>query len=110
MSELKATPGPWERDGLLVYATHHNGDFRLGRPLLVNRFSARVDAYPNQGGTAEEAEANANLIVAAPDLYAACHHAETVMMIVMPRSHSAEYHETFLELKAALAKARGESP
>ena len=62
------TPQPWLRDGLTVYALHHNGDYDHGKPRLVNRFSARVDALTHQGGTEEEAEANARLIAAAPDL------------------------------------------
>lgn len=61
------------------------------------------------GSVTTNREANAHLCAAAPDLYAAAHHAETVMMIVMPRSHSAEYHQTFKELQAALRKARGET-
>lgn len=56
------TPVPWLRDGLLVYALHRFD----GRD--VNRFSANVDAWISQGGTQQEAEANANLIAAAPDL------------------------------------------
>jgi hypothetical protein len=62
------TPGPWIREGLLVYALHHNGDFRKGIPVAVNRFSTQVQACIGQGGTAEEAEANARLIAAAPEL------------------------------------------
>ena len=75
MSEAKHTPGPWliGSDQRLVYALHHNGDFHKGAPLLVNRFSAYVEPYTSQGGTIEEAQANARLIAAAPELLA---HAE----------------------------------
>jgi hypothetical protein len=52
---------------------------------------------------------NANLIAAAPEIYAALHHAETVMMIVQPRSHMREYLAALEQARAALAKARGES-
>ena len=61
------TPGPWMREGLLVYALHHYG-WEKGAPRMVNRFSARVDAYVFQGGSHEEADANAHLIAAAPEL------------------------------------------
>lgn len=66
------TPGPWliADDGLFVYALHHYG-WSKGAPCMVNRFSARVDALTHQGGTVEEAKANAHLIAASPDLLAA---------------------------------------
>lgn len=35
----KATPGPWLREELFVYVLHHNGDYKDGKPFLVNRFS-----------------------------------------------------------------------
>ena len=59
------TPEPWLRDGLGIYALHHNGDYENGKPYLVNRFYASVQACTNQGGTMEEAYANARRIVAA---------------------------------------------
>ena len=65
------TAGPWVRAGLSIYALHHNGDYRKGEPVMVNRFYTHVDTCENQGGTPEEAEANARLIAAAPDLLAA---------------------------------------
>lgn len=56
------TPGPWLRDGSLVYRTReHNGQ-------QVNCFSAHVDSYCSQGGTIGEHQANIRLIAAAPDL------------------------------------------
>ena len=59
----KHTPGPWLiADSDLVYALHEH----KGRQ--VNRFSAAIDHYPSQGGTADEGKANARLIAAAPDL------------------------------------------
>ncbi len=58
----KATPEPWLREGLFVYALHHNGDYKKGKPILVNRFSASIQAGTSQDGTIEEAEANADLI------------------------------------------------
>ena len=66
----KPTPGPWLRDGLTIYALHHDGEYRKGVPTLVNRFSAHVEPCLYQGGPEAEAEANARLIAAAPDLLA----------------------------------------
>ena len=69
--DSKHTPGPWliaGEDGCTIYAVHHNGDFKDGKPFLVNRFYARVEDCRFQGGTADEARANGRLIAAAPDL------------------------------------------
>jgi hypothetical protein len=53
-----------------VYAVHDNGFgyWSYGVRHPVNRFYARVDDCRHQGGSADEAEANARLIAAAPDL------------------------------------------
>lgn len=67
----KHTPGPWlitGEDECTVYALHHNGDFKNGKPFFVNRFYTRVEDCRDQGGTPDEARANARLIAAAPDL------------------------------------------
>jgi hypothetical protein len=44
------------------------------------------------------------------DLYEALYYAETVMLIVEPRSHKAEYLACLKQARAALARARGEQP
>ncbi|MEE3504878.1 hypothetical protein QN399_01130 [Pseudomonas sp. 10C3] len=62
MSELKFTPGPYERDGSCVYKLSKDG---------VNIFSAIVaSGYTDTGGrtSADECYAVAQLMVAAPDL------------------------------------------
>ena len=53
-------------------------------------------------------EPTARLLAAAPELYDALMYCETVMMIVQPRSHTAEYLACLAQARAALAKARGE--
>jgi hypothetical protein len=58
----KHTPGPWLREGCFVYALH------IWRGRAVNRFSAAISGYTSQGGTEDEALANARLIEASPDL------------------------------------------
>lgn len=69
---------------------------------------------PARFGSADEPledidHANANLMAASPDLYAAACAAETVMMIVEPRSAKAEYLAALAQLRAALAKTRGDT-
>lgn len=99
------TPGPWLREELFVYALHHNGDYRKGEPLLVNRFSASIQACQSQGGTMGEAEANASLISAAPDLLEALEGAHAILSLM---GVNLEAHEEGRRIIAAIAKAKGE--
>jgi hypothetical protein len=55
---LKHTSGPWLREGRTVYTLSDRG---------VNHFYVRVEADPRTC-SAEEAEANAAVMAAAPDL------------------------------------------
>lgn len=98
----KHTPGPWKitESGASVYAVHHNGDFKDGKPLLVNRFYAHVEDCRSQGGSIEEAKANALLIAAAPDLLAALEH---LLNETMYRDHPAASQQAI----DAIAKATG---
>jgi hypothetical protein len=113
--KAKHTPGPWfKADSNFVYALHEH----KGR--LVNRFSAAIDHYPTQGGTADEGAANARLIAAAPDLLEALqtqHEAENYIA----KNHDSEnpfFEATYREMLnyarqlrvAAIAKATGEDP
>lgn len=100
------TPGPWKA----TIGISETDAMRCGVTAVRGKTEYLLATIENgaPGDFCETEVANAHLTAAAPEMYAACLHAETVMMIVMPRSHSAEYHETLLELKAALAKARGD--
>jgi len=83
MSETKWTPGPWTND--------NDAHIYDGRDELVAIVAALND---------DDAEAGiANLIAAAPDLYAA---------LVETRSRLASEGMTTVAIDAALAKARGE--
>lgn len=98
MSATKFTPGPW---------VTHKGHSVVGisaadRDIADTSSKAYYQAFD------EEDLANAHLIAAAPDLYAALYACETVMMMVEPRSDKAEYLGALNAAKAALAKARGE--
>lgn len=89
MLKTKHTKGPW--------VAHRGIDYcQVSAPDGLVHTVSHAD---------DESEANARLIAAAPELLAACYHAETVMMIVMPRSDIAEYRETRRELTAAIRKA-----
>lgn len=68
MSAFKGTPGPWLRDGTLVYALHDRS-LPSGKVVQVNRFDATV--HVGVGVPPEEAEANATLIAAAPTTHEA---------------------------------------
>jgi hypothetical protein len=57
-----------------------------------------------------ECEANARLIAAAPEMLDALREAETVLMIVEPRSHKAEYIFALGKVRDAIAKATLASP
>lgn len=59
------TPGPWLREGRLVYALMHSR-WRNGREEFKNRFTAHIDKAAECPD--EEAEANARLFATAPDL------------------------------------------
>lgn len=92
--ETKWTSGPWFAKGNFVWALNDNG---------VNRFDLGINAgweTEAQRTSREEAEANAHLIAAAPDLYETLAEA----LILIP-----PHYDTADKARAALAKARGES-
>lgn len=110
------TQEPWLRDGLLIYALRHNGDYMDGgQPMLVNKFHASVEACCGQGGSIEEAEANARLMAAAPDLLAALKQCEAWVILAMARDPQTTHPQALLNakqdhelLRAAIAKAEGQ--
>lgn len=61
------------------------------------------------GGLGEEGPANAYLIAAAPEMFAALTEAEACMSIVEPRSDKAEYLRILGAIRTALSKARGDT-
>lgn len=67
MTNLKHSKGEWLRDGKTVYSLHQRG-WSNGKPLMVNRFYLSVYPDISVENAEEEAEANAKLIAAAPDL------------------------------------------
>ena len=102
MSEVKHTPGPWiiGNSGTSVYALGDEGS---------NRFYLHIDTWVDRKHQSEksvaEAEANAHLIAAAPDLLAALRafdHGETVH-----GTHSPGVACTQCAARRAIAKAEG---
>lgn len=104
MSETKWTPGPWkvrlvERDGELrdcfVQAPDVNG-YPYAAEILGD------DEYREQSGGMLRKKADAHLIAAAPDLYAALKMAQLWLDV--------DGRYDMLPINAALSRARGEKP
>jgi hypothetical protein len=111
MSELKATPGPYIREGETVYALEHQGDFEKdGSPRMVNRFYCQVQGVgKNRGAGIEERIATAQLFAASWELFEAL---EELLRIDNAREESGLIiHRMPAHIRkkthAALAKARG---
>lgn len=107
MSETRFTPGPWSVDGTGIGAKVRAADLRI----LVVRHRLPGDEH----------EANAQLIAAAPDLYAALAQACANLAAVSiydgaddddPDAISARaaWERDLSRFRAALSRARGEQP
>ena len=96
-NEPKFTPGPWNYKGSEIISTHE----KRGRPVSV------VDLFGAMGG--EDSDADAHLIAAAPDLYEALEHLQSVQNGPPLIRFEADWQEAMAKTKAALAKARGET-
>ncbi len=112
MTDTQHTPGPWE----YVQSTEHHG------PYVVHKFGPTVcDCYTmtqpgelsvRNGGAskpvhfmADEADANARLIAAAPDLLEAC---QTLATLLDTDDWIATGRLAVKQAQAAIAKVRGE--
>jgi hypothetical protein len=96
MSEHKHTPGPWKP---------RKSSYRIEG--VEDTWC--IDWSPDQEEVAEivHGEANAHLIAAAPDLLAACELALNGIEL----SNGVPYSEDVItELRAAIARAKGETP
>lgn len=107
MNEFKGTPGPWrvsEKVGDFIHIRHNNNE-----PGAMSLNLAHVTA---RSSWAREAEANAHLIAAAPELLEALRQ----LLDYVEDMHAAQYgrhlvdesHPMFLA-QAAIAKALGET-
>lgn len=115
------TPGPWVADD---FCMQDGRQVRVGTtdgsPHYYHRTATICEAYVKHPRLGDEmdvgepaigiitAEANARLIAAAPDLYAAADEAHAFLSIIPPTSRTAEAHALVAKLRAALSLARGE--
>lgn len=102
MSKAKPTPGPWEitKHGKAVYIRFFVG--KHGLPASATGYAEfSVQPYIRP----DEAEANAQLIAAAPEMAKALKRAETVLSD--PNSQTTEqiWDVVLKEIRAALTKA-----
>jgi hypothetical protein len=104
MSETKFTPGPWE----YIPSNKHHG------PYVCGPFGGDIcDCYIRNGGTSRPihfqsdcADANAQLLAAAPELYATLAEIRQWMDAEM----GAWDAKFIAQIDALLARARGEQP
>ena len=109
MEKSKHTPGPWLQEGNWVYAEGDPIRLSGGKEIRPNAFTLSVSAGPDR--TREEAEANARLIAAAPDLLEVAQRSADALRSagIEPRATSDNPLEWLLhQTEAAIAKATGE--
>lgn len=109
MKTVAFTPGPWRyepQDGRqnqrVICLEEIVAEYDPVKPLAT----VMATAWRPRG---KSAVANAHLIAAAPDLYAALYHAHSLMMIAdRSQAWREERDKCVAQAEAALAKARGE--
>lgn len=104
MSKTKFTPGPWNVDPQYIHDIQAGG-VEVSRCTSYSN-AGREAIYPYNAPCDEQADANAHLIAAAPDLYEALQElVDSIEPIAYP------YHVSGLDnAKRVLARARGEQP
>jgi hypothetical protein len=121
MGETKFTPWPWEvRNGTDVFSATggESGDGRVADDCDGWQVADCSVGLTSVGGELESLsievqQANAHLTAAAPDLFEALEELEDLTMGLTDRSNglpSAELERARERVRAALAKARGETP
>lgn len=107
MNELKATPGPWECVAKLSPSENHRGFFIRAEKATRNGKWALAEVQPGDED-GKLGKANAALIAAAPELYAALDEAETrIIELCGAYSHPLPL-ATMTRIRDVLKKARGE--
>jgi len=94
MSETKWTPGPWSV-----------GPVQRSVRIIVHESGTVARVHGSSQSTMDE---DAQLIAAAPDLYEAAKDAEALLRSIEGQNALAD--ELLARVRAALAKARGETP
>src|SRR5690625_4088729 len=105
--ETKWTPGPWASTdhGVGEIVVYDEGTQSCLASLDEDGDSSC--AWPKHYSTSPEARANANLIAAAPDLYAALEEARGTIQALIDEGYTGHIDQLG-RIDAALAKARGE--
>ena len=105
MSDTKFTPGPWSCTK--AAPSGDRGIYAAGTGIFAEAYADIRRAGENN---AAEAEANAHLIAAAPDLYAALLVAELASEeLCQGQDPANECWVTLATIRSALAKAQGEA-
>lgn len=101
----KWTPGPWAAK----WSKYEEDNFIVQAGMPSNRVLAQFDG--DGDGPDDQSLADAHLIAAAPDLYAALDNLETAATGAgVPHQQERKLlHECITAARAALAKARGET-
>lgn len=109
MKKSKHTPGPWLQEGNWVYAEGDPIRLSGGKEIRPNAFTLSVSPGPDR--TREEAEANARLIAAAPELLEAleCMIIGACAVAVLHNGERAVLQDAVNIARAAIAKAKGET-
>jgi len=97
---MKHTPGPWIREGSLVYALNERGRDRMCMNIHV--YTSAID-----GAEPGEAEANARLIAAAPEMLEALQRFVEVDACDCHTRKNEAGPCAWCQAKAATAKAEG---
>jgi hypothetical protein len=104
-TETKWTPGPWDaRTG--TSWSPDGGSQTIEWFVMRPREDVAICADVVDPNSEKPSEANARLIAAAPDLYAALDKLSNTSAMFEP----VEYQQARQNARAALAKARGETP
>lgn len=102
MSEVKNTPGPWR-----THISEGRGHLCV---ISDDAWICGEIHRPGGGMPRAEAEANASLIAAAPDMLAALKQAETALDYVYRGSDDLRIEQDLSAVRAAIAKAEKRSP
>ena len=112
VTETKWTPGPWHWDSDPVQNDPYN---RVRYRVVTKGKTITQVYYSSYEGGPTNAEADAKLIAAAPDLYEALKRARNSLATAIQANVEApdfnvNDHVVIKQIDAALVKARGEQP
>ena len=107
----KFTPGPWSKahlneNGCRCGYVFSEGGETVAKVLYNDKEDANYCKYEEEISL-ETARANAALIAAAPDMYAALEY--ILNLASTPAANGELVYIDFMEIRSALAKARGEA-